>query len=136
MLGEKIAEVTAKVTTIRVLPQVGPESHFEISVQGVGTLLGVEVACLATYHQVVRADKTIFCPEGHVTLTSADGDSAYWTGFAIGAFTGKPPASRIAPCGHMQTTAAKWARLARVAIVTEWVVAEDGTGKWTVWEWK
>ena len=136
MLGEQIGEVTGKVTSIRVLPQTGPEQHYEISVQGTGKLLGVEVTCLVSYFQTVRADKSIFCPEGHVVLTAADGDSAYWTGFAVGAFTGKPPASRIMPCGHIRTTSAKWERLTRVSVVTEWVVKEDGTGKWTVWEWK
>jgi hypothetical protein len=136
MLGEQVGEVTGRVTAIRVLPPDGPDMNYEISVQGSGTLLGVEVNFLASYHQVVHADKSIFCPVGHVTLTAADGDIAYWTGYAIGEFTGKPPASRITPCGHIHTASAKWDRLNRVSIITEWVVSEDGTGKWAIWEWK
>jgi hypothetical protein len=110
--------------------------HFEVTVQGTGTLLGAEVACLATYHQIVRSDKTLFCPVGHVTLIAGNGDCAYWTGFAVGQPTGKPPAARMVPCGHIRTLSPRWQRLNSVAIVSEWAVAEDGAGRWKVWEWK
>jgi len=136
MLGEQVADVPARITSIRVLPQEGTDLHFEVTVQGSGILLGVEVTCLATYHQIVRTDGTLFCPVGHVTLIAANGDSAYWTGFAVGQATGKPPASRMVPCGHVRTAVTKWQRLNNVALITEWEVGEDGAGRWKVWEWK
>jgi hypothetical protein len=136
MLGEQVGDVSARITSIRVLPPDGPDMQFEVSVQGSGTFLGHQVTLLASYHQIVRADKTLFCPVGHVTLLAADGDSAYWTGFAVGRPTGKPPAARMVPCGHMRTSSSKWLRLNEVATVSEWVVGEDGTGRWKVWEWK
>jgi hypothetical protein len=48
MLGEQVADVQARITSIRVLPQEGDDLHFEVCVQGTGTLLGVEVTCMAT----------------------------------------------------------------------------------------
>src|SRR5262245_50928881 len=111
MLGEQVADVPARITSIRVLPQEGSDLHFEVTVQGEGTLLGTPVTCLASYHQTVRPDQTLFCPVGHVTLIAADGDTAYWTGFAVGRLSGKPPASSMVPCGHIRTSARKWQRL-------------------------
>jgi hypothetical protein len=84
----------------------------------------------------VRPDGALFCPVGHVALIAANGESAYWTGFAVGQATGKPPASRMVPCGHIRTASPRWQRLNSAAIVTEWTVNENGEGRWKVWEWK
>jgi hypothetical protein len=58
----------------------------------------------------------------------------------VGRPTGGFPAGHFAVCGSAQTASEKLARLkARlnsVAIVAEYDVDEDGSYRWTLWEWK
>ena len=54
----------------------------------------------------------------------------------MGRPTGGFPAGRFAVCGSAQTASEKLARLNSVAIVAEYDVDEDGSYRWTLWEWK
>ena len=43
MLGEKIGEISGKITSQRVLPNLGGAPKMETSFQATGSLLGVEL---------------------------------------------------------------------------------------------
>jgi hypothetical protein len=69
-------------------------------------------------------------------MFTAEGGAAHWSGFALGQPAGKAPAARLAVCGRFQTSSPKLARLNGVANVVEYEVAEDGSYRWKMWEWK
>lgn len=53
MLGDKIDELTAKVTGTRVIAIEGGAVKVELSITGQGKVLGTDVMELATYHSVM-----------------------------------------------------------------------------------
>ena len=73
MLGEKVGELQASTTT-KALPAEGSNPRFETTVEGSGTLLGVEINWLATYWAEMNADGTLYgeCPNQGVII-SGDG---------------------------------------------------------------
>jgi len=60
MQGEKIGELSGKVTSRRVLPNPGGGPKMETSHQISGKLLGVDATETATYWSVVRPDGTLY----------------------------------------------------------------------------
>jgi len=58
MLGEKIGEISGKVTMQRVLANLGGAPKMETSFQANGSLLGTDVKDTGTYWTVVRPDRT------------------------------------------------------------------------------
>jgi hypothetical protein len=58
MLGEKIGEISGKVTAQRVLPNLDEYPKMETSFQATGTVLGTDVKDTGTYWTVVRPDGT------------------------------------------------------------------------------
>lgn len=135
MLGEQLGEASGKVTAIRVLPSNGPVPNFEISFQGSGKLLGVDINDFGTYAQTVRLGGAYY-GEGQVALITTDGEVANWTGFGVGRPTGHVPAGTFGVCGSIQTASEKLARLNTVATVTEFRVDESWNYSWKFWEWK
>jgi hypothetical protein len=69
-------------------------------------------------------------------LITSDGESAHFAAFVVGRPTGGFPVGHFAVCGSVQTASEKLARLNSVAIVAENDVDEDGSYRWTLWEWK
>ena len=69
MLGEKVGELQASTTT-KALPAEGSNPRFETTVEGSGTLLGVEINWLATYWAEMNADGTLYgeCPNQGVIM--------------------------------------------------------------------
>jgi hypothetical protein len=55
MLGEKMGSMTAKSVN-KVLPTEGTLPKFEVTAEGTGTLAGVQVQMMSTYHAEMRAD--------------------------------------------------------------------------------
>jgi len=60
MQGEKIGELSGKVTSRRVLPNPGGGPKMETSLQISGKLLGVDATETVTYWSVVRPDGTLY----------------------------------------------------------------------------
>ena len=60
MLGEKIGGISGKITSQRVLPNLGGAPKMETSFQASGSLLGIDLKDTGTYWTVVR-------PMGHTT---------------------------------------------------------------------
>jgi len=59
MLGEKVSELHAS-TTMKILPTEGSTPRFKTSVEGSGTLLGVDINWLATYWVEMNANGTLY----------------------------------------------------------------------------
>ena len=58
MLGEKIGEITGKVTMQRVLPNLGGDPKMETSFQATGSVLGTNIKDTGTYVTIFRPDGT------------------------------------------------------------------------------
>ena len=134
MLGELVGHASGQVIGTRVLPAEDPEPRVEVTFQGTGELLGQEILNLGTYVQTVRPGGVLY-GEGHVLITTDQGDAADWVGFGVGRPTGKPPAGRFAVCGSYRSAAGPFERLSAVATVIEFEVDEKGAYQWQMWEW-
>jgi hypothetical protein len=75
MLGEKIGEISGKVTMQRVLPNLGGYPKMETSFQATGSVLGTNIKDTGTYCTVVRPDGTLY-GEGQSVMITKDGKTA------------------------------------------------------------
>jgi len=134
-LGDQLGESSGKITGTRVLTPVGGQVQMEISFQGSGNMLGEEISDIGTYEQMVRAEGVLY-GEGDVLWITNEGESVYWRGFGVGRPTGSFPAGHFGVCGSAQTDSEKLGHLNSIATVIEYDVDEDGSYRWTLWEWK
>ena len=135
MLGEKIDELSAKITGTRVLPGEGGGIQIEVSFAGAGKILGVDAMEVGTYTSVMTP-AGVLNGEGRGLARSNDGDAMVWTGSGVGRPTGKGMAASWRYSVVMRTASPRWARLNGVLAVGEWEVDEAGNGKAQLWEWK
>ena len=135
MLGEKLTETVGKVTGTRVLSNESGNVEIEISFQGMGKVLGLDVSEMGTYIQTLRPTGHIY-GKGQGVAMSASGDSLCWHGFGVGQSTGKGLGAKIRYAIDVQTTSQKWSRLNGVLLVGEWEIDENGNAKGAGWEWK
>ena len=135
MLGDKIDELTAKVTGTRVIGKEGGAVTVELSITGQGKVLGTDATELATYHSVMTP-AGVMNGEGQGLIMTKDGDSLTWTGHGVGKPTGTGLASSWRYSIVMRTTSSKWARLNGVLGIGEWELDDAGNGRAQVWEWK
>ncbi len=136
MLGEKLYDITGKVTGQRVLPGNTPgDVKVEVSFQGTGKLLGIDTLENGTYQANMKAPGVLFGEGQGLTLTK-DGEPLTWFGTGIGRPTGKGMAASWRGSIYYTTASQKLARLNGVAVVFEWEVDEQGNAKGAGWEWK
>jgi hypothetical protein len=83
MLGEKIGEISGKVTMQRVLPNLGGDPKMETSFQATGSVLGTNIKDTGTYTTIFRPDGTQY-GEGQGIMITKDGKTATWTGHGVG----------------------------------------------------
>ncbi len=133
-LGEQIGEASGRITGTRVLAPEGQPVKMELALQGSGTMLGQQITDVGTYWQTVRPGGVIY-GEGDNLFLTAEGESAHWTGFGVGRPTGAFPAGHFAVCGSVLTDSQALGRLNEVATAIEFDVGEDGSYRWTAWEW-
>jgi hypothetical protein len=133
-LGDQIGEASGRITSTRVLAPEGQPVKVEVALQGSGTIMGQQITDVGTYWQTVRPGGVIH-GEGDNLFLTADGESAHWTGFGVGRPTGAFPAGHFAVCGSVQTDSQALGRLNEVATAIEFDVGEDGSYRWTAWEW-
>jgi len=134
MLGDKIGEMSGKITSQRVLSVADGGLKMETSFQASGILLGVKVKDTGTYATVARPDGTQY-GEGRGMVITADGEMATWTGHGVGKANKDGSASyRGSLC--YQTTPARLSRLNNIAVVFEYTVDADGNTHSDYWEWK
>jgi hypothetical protein len=135
MIGEKIDELSAKITGTRVIPGENGNVKIEVSFGGNGKLLGVDVMEMGTYHSTMTP-AGVLNGEGNGLIMSSDGDALTWIGYGVGRPTGKGMSASWRISLIMRTASKRWARLNEVLGIGEWEVDEAGNGKAQVWEWK
>jgi len=134
MLGEKIGEISGKITSQRVLPNLGGAPKMETSFQATGSLLGVELKDTGTYCTVVRPDGTHY-GKGQGVMITKDGKMATWTGHGVGTMNKDGTASYRGAI-YYQTAPPKLSRLTKVAVLFEYAIDADGNTHSEYWEWK
>jgi hypothetical protein len=134
MLGEKIGEISGKVTMQRVLANLGGAPKMETSFQANGSLLGTDLKDTGTYWTVVRPDGTQY-GEGQGVMITKDGKMATWTGHGVGTMK-KDGSATYRGAIYLQTMPPKWSRLNKVAVLFEYAVDAEGNTHSEYWEWK
>ena len=109
MLGEKIGGTSGKITSQRVLPNLGGSPKMETSFQANGSILGTNVRETGTYWTVVRPDSTLY-GEGQGVMILKDGKMATWTGHGVGTMK-KDGTASYRGAVYYQTAPPRWARL-------------------------
>ena len=133
-LGDQIGEASGRITGTRVLAPEGQPVKVEVALQGSGTMLGQQITDIGTYWQTLRPGGVLY-GEGDNLFLTAEGESAHWTGFGVGRPTGAFPAGHFAVCGSAQSDSQALGRLNEVVTAVEFDVEEDGSYRWTAWEW-
>jgi len=134
MLGEKIGEISGKITMQRVLPNLGGYPKMETSFQAAGSILGADVKETGTYCTIVRPDGTQY-GEGQGVMILKDGKMATWTGHGVGTMKKDGTASYRGAL-YFQTMPQRWSRLNKVAVLFEYAVDAEGNTNSEYWEWK
>ena len=134
MLGDKVAEVSGRITGRRVLenPNGGPK--VEASFETQGKLLGVDVKEIGTYWSVLRADGILY-GEGNGVVMGQNGEAATWIGQGVGTIE-KDGSVGYRGALYYQTSSANWSRLNGIAAVFEHDVDAQGNARSVLWEWK
>src|SRR5215471_14614220 len=89
MLGDKVMEIHGKVTGQRAIQgSAHGEVNIEVSFQGMGQALGVEVMDMGTYIARIRQPGVLY-GSGHGVSMTKDGESVTWHGEGLGHPTGK-----------------------------------------------
>lgn len=136
MLGDKIGELTGKVTGTRVLP--GDDFRYvkmEISFQEAGKLFGIDATDVGTYTIFERVPGQIY-GEGQ-GITQAGEDGAIWNGHGVGRMTGQGMASSMRfSLAFQADPSGKLGRLNGVLVIGEHETDDQGNVKTTIWEWK
>ncbi len=132
MLGELVEETRGKRIVRRILST--DPVNVEVTFEGGGKLLGVDVNELGTYTSQIRPDGLAY-GEGQGVLISSSGEMVSWKGQGIGTLK---PGGAVSYRGaiYYSTTSAKFARLNPVAGVFEYEVDAQGNTHGKVWEWK
>jgi hypothetical protein len=134
MLGEKIGEISGKITMQRVLANLGGAPKMETSFQATGTVLGTNINDTGTYWTIVRPDGTQY-GEGQGVMMTKDGKVATWTGHGVGVRS-KDGSATYRGALYFQTTPPRWSRLNKVAVLFEYAVDAEGNTHSEYWEWK
>jgi len=136
MLGEKLGDITGKVTGQRVVAGTAHgEVKLEVSFEGMGHVLGIEATDMGTYQARMKAPGVLYGSGQGLTMTK-DGDSVTWHGEGIGTMTGKGMGAHWRGAIVYSTQSTKLGRLNSICGVFEWDVDEHGNAKGAFWEWK
>lgn len=133
MLGEKMGSMACKAVN-KVLPSQGTLPKFEVTVEGSGTLAGVQVQTISTYYAEMRADGSMYgeLPNSGVVM-AADG-LAMFRATGIGGMT-EDGGSKFRGACYFETTAPSLMGLNGKAMIYEWDVEPDGSANWEIWHW-
>jgi len=132
MLGEVVEEGRGKRIVRRVL-STSP-LKVEVTFEGVGKLLGTDVAEMGTYWSSVRPDGSLY-GEGEGAYMGSSGDIVTWKGAGVGVL-GAGGAVSYRGGLYYWTTSQAFARLNTVAGVFEFEIDAQGNTHGKTWEWK
>ncbi len=133
MIGEVIAVGQGKRTGRRVVA-TEPQFSIEVSFEEASKLLGVECMNLGTYTSSSKPDGSLY-GQGEGVIATMEGEFVTWHGMGVGRLQAGGAVSYRGFLSYT-TTSAKLARINAVGGVFEFEVAQDGSTKSTVWEWK
>jgi hypothetical protein len=137
MIGDKIGEMTGKVTGTRVLP--GDDYRYikmEVTVQQQGQIFGIDGGDVGTYVVFERVPGQLY-GEGQGMISVSSGEGAIWNGHGIGTASGAGMAMSIRFSIACQADGAgKLGRLNNVLVIGEHEVDDEGNTKTTMWEWR
>ena len=106
MLGEKIGEISGKITMQRVLPNLGGDPKMESSFQATGSVLGTNIKDTGTYSIIFRPAGTQY-GEGQGIMITKDGKTATWTAHGVGTMK-KDGTATYSGALYFQTMPPKW----------------------------
>ena len=132
MLGNLLSEISGKRTGRRVVST--EPVKVEVTFEGNGKAVGVEVHEIGTYWSEIRCDGTLY-GEGGGVLMGGGGESAIWKGAGIGKF-GEGGAVSYRGAIYFSASSPKLARLNSVVGVFEYNVDAGGNTNSKIWEWK
>jgi hypothetical protein len=135
MLGEKLGEINGKITGLRVLEADYQGPRVEVSFQGAGKFLGLNVNDMGTYSSVLTKNKT-FDGHGQGIIMTNEGEAVTWIGQGIGKPTGKGQAANWRGSVFYKTDSQKFARLNDTASLFEFDIDENGNLAYKIFEWK
>jgi hypothetical protein len=131
MLGDLIFETQEKATGTRVIDETGT---IELTVQGNGTLLGIECTLTAT-RKATPGEGSSLRGEGHSLIMTPAGDTVTMKSIYIVAIKDQVLSAR--GIALFQTASSTFKRLNAVVGVFESDHDQtEGTGTTKVWEWK
>jgi hypothetical protein len=131
MLGEVILETEEKTIGTRILDEDGT---IELSVQGKGSLLGIECSLTATRKATPGGSSTLR-GEGHSLIMTPAGDLVTMKSIYVASIVG--PVLSTRGIALFQTASATFKRLNGVVGVFESDQNQsEGTGTTRVWGWK
>lgn len=133
MLGEYLGEIKGKVTGIRVLPLEDRNPAIEYSIQGQGTLKGVDLIQMTTSKSV--ASGGLYEAEGQGIIMAVDGGTITWTGQGIGRPVG-PKGASFRGARFYKTNTEKLAGFNGLVAAFEVEVDSDGNVLEKFWQWK
>ena len=134
MLGEKIGEISGKVTMQRVLPNLGGDPKMETSFQATGSVLGTNIKDTGTY--------TDHFPSGRDTIwrrSRHDDNEGRQNGHLDRPWCWHNEKRRnrdLSRRALFPNYAPKWSRLNKVAVLFEYAVDAEGNTHSEYWEWK
>jgi hypothetical protein len=133
MLGEKMGSMT-RTATNKVLPTEGTLPKFEVTAQGSGTLVGVQVQTLSTYFAEMRADGSMYgeLPNSGIVM-AADGVATFRATGSGGMTEGG--GSKFRGACYFETITPSLMSLNGKALIYEWDVDPSGNATWELWHW-
>jgi hypothetical protein len=135
MLGEKIGQIVGPVKT-SVLPANGSNPRFENSIEGSGTIAGVNVKSMATYSSEMQSDGVLYgeCLNQGVIMTET-GEVATFRATGVGQFNSEGGID-FGGVAYFRTTTSALASLNSAAVVYHFKIDANGVAIWDLWEWK
>ena len=130
MLGDMIGELKGKLTGSRVL-SVECCPKIEVSVQGIGKIIGIDVTDIGTFWEMIKEDGSLY-GEGQGVMMSNEGEIVTWEAQGLGKTKGKGAEWRVSV--FFNTHSIKLSHLNNIMGIVVFEIDDEGNTKEKVWE--
>ena len=134
MLGQSVGEIRGQAIGRRIIEEEGQGPGMEVTDEGSGTLLGVNVRQTVTYVGHMRPDGHL-AGEGTGLVMTADGEGGMFRGRGVGKLTASGAVSWRGLLLY-EMGSGKLAALNGMAVLFEYEIDETGKSVGTFYEWK
>ena len=131
MLGDMIGELKGKLTGSRVL-SIECCPKIEVSVQGIGKIIGIDVTDIGTFWEMIKEDGSLY-GEGQGVMMSNEGEIVTWEAQGLGKTKGKGAEWRGS--AFLNTTSERFSCLNNTVVIFEYNIDDNGNADEKVWEW-